>query len=252
MTEPALTFSNVSFSYKERPILHRVNLQIEQGAFIGIVGPNGGGKTTLLNLAMGFLEPQEGSILVFGEKPKASRSRIGYVPQMLKTDRQFPITVRELILLGALTRKLFYSAAAKKKAEELMEELELLPYADSPFSTLSGGLAQRALFARALLSDPDLLLLDEPTANIDTASVAKLLERLEALKGKKTILLVTHDLKTIVERVDRMLTVEKQVVSLHPKDVCEHFLLGLYHTPLIDLPANHFPERSHVPPCVLP
>lgn len=252
MTEPAILFSGVSFSYEKSPILYRVNVEIEPGSFLGIVGPNGGGKTTLLKLAMGFLEPQEGTVLVFGQKPKAFRQRIGYVPQALNTDRQFPITVQELVLLGALSKRLFYPPEIKRRSEALLEELQLSSYRDAPFSSLSGGLAQRALFARALLADPDILLLDEPTANVDAACAQAILATLERLKGKKTILLITHDLKTVVEKVDRILTVEKQVASLLPAEVCEHFLLGLYHTPLMDLPQNHFTKRSDVPPCLLP
>ena len=106
------------------------------------------------------------------------------------------------------------------------------------FGSLSGGLAQRALLARALLSDPDLLLFDEPTANIDAPSIAVIFDLLESLKGKKTIFIVTHDLRTIIERVDRVLCVQGQVSSLLPKDVCEHFAMGLYHTPLLQIPSK--------------
>jgi zinc transport system ATP-binding protein len=169
--------------------------------------------------------------------------KIGYVPQAHKTDRDFPITVHELILLGALSKMTFWGKVPKiykEKADALIERLGLLPHKHKVFGALSGGLAQRALLARALLSDPDLLLLDEPTANIDTASSRVIFALLEEMKGKKTILLVTHDLKTIVERVGRVVCVQGEISTYLPKDVCEHFALGLYHTPLIDLPANHF------------
>lgn len=247
----AISISNVSFFYEEKaPILKRVNAEVEQGEFIGIVGPNGGGKTTLLKLLMGFLSPTEGSLLLNGEIPSRARKKIGYVPQALKTDRDFPITVEELIMLGALTQKLFYPKKAKEKALDLMKKLDLLPFKNAPFSSLSGGFMQRALFARALLSDPEFLFLDEPTANVDTASSKLLYDLLEEMKGEKTILLITHDLRAVIERVDRILCVDQQIVSLHPKKVCEHFALGLYHTPLADVPENHFKSGSDVPPCV--
>lgn len=223
-----INIEDLSFSYERINVLHEVNLKVMKGEFIGIMGPNGGGKTTLLKLLMGFLTPSKGKIFVQG--------KIGYVPQIQKTDRDFPITVNELVLLGALSQTNFwgsYPAEIKEKASRLMDKLGLTAHKHKVFGALSGGLAQRALLARALLSNPDLLLLDEPTANIDTASTKIIFEMLEKLKGNKTILLVTHDLKTIIERVTRVLCVQGTVSSFLPKDVCEHFALGLYHSPLI-------------------
>ena len=138
----------------------------------------------------------------------------------------------------------------EERALQLLEELGLIDFRNRPFATLSGGFAQRALLVRALLSDPKLLLLDEPTANVDTPSTHKILEKLDALKGEKTILLVTHDLRTIVERVDRLLCVQGHVHSIHSREVCEHFALGLYHTPLVGLPINHFAEGAHCDACL--
>ncbi len=233
------------FSYAHEHILKQVTLYVEQGEFIGVMGPNGGGKTTLLKLLMGFLEPSYGSVKVHG--------KIGYVPQNSRTDRDFPITTLELILLGALSKTgIFgiYPSGVKEKANMLIDQLGLKKHIHKVFGSLSGGLAQRALLARALLSDPDILLLDEPTANIDTASSRVILEMLQALKGEKTILLVTHDLKTIIERVDRVICVQGQVSSLEPKDVCEHFALGLYHTPLMGVSENHFNVKDDATICV--
>lgn len=228
-----IDIKNLYFSYERMHLLQDVSLQIDEGEFIGIMGPNGGGKTTLLKLIMSFLTPTAGEIQV--------RGKIGYVPQVQRTDRDFPITVTELILLGALSRTTFwgtYPAEIKGKARYLMNKLGLTAHKNKVFGALSGGLAQRALLARALLSDPDILLLDEPTANIDASSSKVIFEMLAKLKGKKTILLVTHDLKTIIERVDRVLCVQGNVSSFLPKEVCEHFALGLYHSPLM--------EQSHV------
>lgn len=223
-----IELEDLSFSYESMNVLHKVSLKVAKGEFIGIMGPNGGGKTTLLKLLMGFLTPSKGTLSV--------RGKIGYVPQVQRTDRDFPITVSELILLGALSKTNFwgvYPTEVKETASYLMEKLGLSAHKHKVFGALSGGLAQRALLARALLSDPDLLLLDEPTANIDAASTKIIFEILEKLKGDKTILLVTHDLKTIIERVDRVICVQGTVSSFLPKDVCEHFALGLYHSPLI-------------------
>lgn len=235
-----IEIDDLSFSYDEMAVLRRVHLRIKRGEFVGIMGPNGGGKTTLLKLLMGFLKPTQGKIRVQG--------KIGYVPQAQGADRDFPITVEELILLGAVGETTFwgnYPAEVRARARALIERLGLGPHREKAFGSLSGGLAQRALLARTLLADPDLLLLDEPTANIDAASSALIYEWLESLKGTKTILLVTHDLRTVVERVDRVLCVQGQVSSYLPKEVCEHFAMGLYHTPLIDLPPNHLQREEH-------
>jgi zinc transport system ATP-binding protein len=226
-----IEIEELSFSYDANVILEKIDLHIGQGEFIGIIGPNGGGKTTLLKLLMGFLRPSKGRVVL--------RGKVGYVPQINRTDRDFPITVHELIMLGGLSEISFWGAypeEIKEKAMGLIKLLGLDAHKEKIFGSLSGGLAQKALLARALLSDPDILILDEPTANIDPASSAAILELLESLKRKKTILMVTHDLKTIIERVDRVLCVEKEITSLLPQDVCKHFAFGLYHTPLLAVP----------------
>jgi zinc transport system ATP-binding protein len=247
--KPAVAASTLWFSYENTNVLQNAEFQIMHGEFIGIIGPNGGGKTTLLKLIMGFLAPQKGTLYVFGKPPIDERRRIGYVPQVNQTDRDFPITVLELVMLGSAKSYFIYPAAVKKKAIDAIEELGLGPHKSKSFASLSGGLAQKALLARAMLSDPDLLLLDEPTANIDPASRIEISKKLEALKGKKTILLVTHDLRTIIENVDRILCVQTQITSYLPREVCEHFALGLYHAPLLPTKAHErlahkAPERS--------
>lgn len=224
----SIKIEDLSFSYTDLSVLKHVNLCIESGEFIGIMGPNGGGKTTLLKLIMGFLEPTRGEVFVNG--------KVGYVPQVQKTDRDFPISVHELILLGVLSKTRafgIYPQSVKDQANLLMDRLNLTKYKNVMFGRLSGGLAQRALLARALISDPDILLLDEPTANIDPISTKVIFEIIEELRDKKTILLITHDLNTIIERVGRVVCVKGQVTSFLPKDVCEHFAMGLYHSPLM-------------------
>lgn len=231
----SINIEELTFSYNHANVLQHVNLAVETGEFIGIMGPNGGGKTTLLKLIMGFLEPTHGEVFVNG--------KIGYVPQVQKTDRDFPISVYELILLGALSKTNAigtFPQSVKDHANTLMDRLNLTRYKNIMFGRLSGGLAQRALLARALLSDPDILLLDEPTANIDPISTKVIFEILEELRGKKTILLITHDLSTIIERVDRVVCVKGKVSTFLPKDVCEHFAMGLYHSPLMGGCENHF------------
>jgi len=246
-----IELSNVSFAYSDFPVLNDINGKIEKGTFVGIMGPNGGGKSTFLKLLMGFLTPATGTIQIMGQSPVQMRTKIGYVPQFHRTDRDFPVSVWELILMGAVSQTtLFgtYPNPVKERALFLIEELGLLPYMHQPFHSLSGGFAQRALLARALLSDPEVLFLDEPTANIDAPSANAILNFLEELKGTKTILLVTHDLRTIVERVDRVLCIQGQLTSYLPTEVCEHFAFGLYHSKLL-APMHPNPKtKRHVQP----
>ncbi|HSW73414.1 MAG TPA: ABC transporter ATP-binding protein [Chlamydiales bacterium] len=229
--KPIVQFTDLFFSYDKVPILENVNIKIFPGEFIGIIGPNGGGKTTLLKLIMGFLKPIQGTIT-------REDLKIGYVPQTNRLDKLFPITVFELVLMGIMDEARWFgkfSKENKEKAYQALERLQLLPHADKTFGSLSGGLAQRALIARALVSDPEILLLDEPTASIDTETKKKIYEILGELKGTITILMVTHDLNIAIEKVERILMVEKSVSSLTPKEVCKHFGVGLYHTPLKEL-----------------
>lgn len=230
-----IELQHVNFSYPNADVLRDVSFHVEQGEFIGIIGPNGGGKTTLLKLIMGFLKPTSGKIDVFGLPPAAALPQLAYVPQGLHFDRQFPISVMELVLSGRLSRLPWYGVYSdqdRKAAQEALEKVGMLEFRDHPFGNLSGGQAQRALIARALVSEPKLLLLDEPTASVDSQAEALIYSILKQLRGSMTILMVTHDLRAAIDIVERVLCVQGGVLSLLPQEVCEHFALGLYHTPL--------------------
>ncbi|MDE3055656.1 MAG: ATP-binding cassette domain-containing protein [Verrucomicrobiota bacterium] len=224
----AISASKLSFSYDKRPVLTENTFSIPAGQFIGLIGPNGGGKTTLLKLLLGFLTPSSGTIHLFGNSPETMRRKIGYVPQSNRTDRDFPLTLLELVMLGTLWNRPFYPPKAKEAALYWIEELGLTLHRNKPFASLSGGLAQRALLARALVSHPELLLLDEPTANVDPHSKELLLAKLRSFRGKKTILLVTHDLSSIAEGIDQIFCVEKTITPYRPEELCQHVALGLY------------------------
>lgn len=234
--EPVVNLEKVNFNYGNTPVLRDVCFQVNDGEFIGIIGPNGGGKTTLLKLILGFQRPTSGKIEVFGCAPSVSASQLAYVPQSLRFDRQFPISVIELVLSGRISRLPWYgrfSVQDRKAAEQSLERVGLQDMAGRAFGTLSGGQMQRALIARALVSEPKLLLLDEPTASVDSQAEADIYRILNELRGQMTILIVTHDLRTAIDQVDRVLCVQGTVLSLLPEQVCEHFALGLYHSPLI-------------------
>lgn len=231
----AVTIKGLSFSYKETPVLEDINVTIPKGDFLAVIGPNGGGKTTLIRLMMGLLTPQKGNVTLFGKPPKQMRHLVGYVSQTSKSDPLFPVTVYDLILTGACSQAKFFGRYPKKvheRANALLEQLHLEKYKGEAFRALSGGTKQKAFLARALLRDPEILFLDESMAHIDSETRKEILSFLFSLKGKKTVILVTHDLHIAFEQVCRFLCVEKTASLMEPKDVCEHFALGLYHTPL--------------------
>lgn len=232
----AIALTDVDFSYEKTPILEQVNIHIEEGEFVGIFGPNGGGKTTFLKVLMGFLSPTKGKVTLFEKSPKDIRTHIGYVPQISKMDRQFPITVEEVVQMGCLSKTTFWGVlphSFKDKSIETLEKVGMAHKKDHPFGLLSGGEAQRVLIARALVSSPQFLFLDEPTASVDPIAEQEILSILSSLKGSMTILMVTHDLQTILQKVGKLICVHRKAHSLNPSEVCEHYGLGLYHSPLI-------------------
>ncbi len=221
----SIEIKNLEFAYDKNLILENVSLSIPHGNFIVIFGPNGGGKTTLLKLMMGFLKPSKGTVEI-------AYNKIGYVPQITRYDKQFPITVFELVLTGAISKCTWwgsYPQSIKQKALEALSQVGLSQLKDQSFGSLSGGQAQRALIARALISEPEILLLDEPTASVDTKSEREIYKLLMDLKGEITILMVTHDLQPILDKADLLYCVRKKVFPLLPKDACGHFAMGLYH-----------------------
>lgn len=248
LNKSVVNFDHVYFSYGDVPVLTDVTFDVAAGDFVGIIGPNGGGKTTLLKLLMGFLTPDSGSIRLFGKGPEETRDRVGYVPQNLRYDREFPISVTEVVLSGLLSHLPWYgrfSGKDKVAAMEALDKVGMLPFKDRHIGALSGGQMQRVLIARALVSQPQLLLLDEPTANVDPQAQTDILAILKALSGDVTILMVTHDLRESINVVERIIIVQNAVTTYASKEVCEHFALGLYHAPLL------FTQESADPCCQL-
>lgn len=240
--DPVVQIQNLTFLYQNSKVLDHVSLEIFKGEFIGLIGPNGGGKTTLLKLIMGFLKPSSGTIHLFGNNhQQSSKPRVSYVPQNLRFDREFPISVLEVVLSGLLYDLPWYGtypSKDKKKAIEILEKVGLENFAYRAFGSLSGGQAQRVLIARALISDPELLLLDEPTASVDRQAEADIYAILKELRGKMTIIMVTHDLNAAVNQVDRLYCIQGNVIPLEVEEVCEHFAIGLYHAPLVKFPTK--------------
>jgi zinc transport system ATP-binding protein len=215
---PAILLEDVSYSYNGAPAVEQANLRIPENDFVSIVGPNAGGKTTLLKLILGLLSPDRGKVQVFGRPPREVSSRIGYVPQYADLDRQFPVTVMDVVLMGRLgQRTLFgpYRKADRRAAEDALRSVGLFDRRRHSLFSLSGGQQQRALIARALAANPDLLLLDEPTANLDLVFEEELYELLRKFSEHMTILLVSHDLGFVTHLVEKVICVNRRVV-VHP------------------------------------
>lgn len=222
-----LSFKDVFFSYGSVEVLKEVTFQVNKGEYIGVIGPNGGGKTTALKLILGFLRAQKGNIHV-----DCPLTKVGYVPQINTYDKEFPISVLEVVLMGSLKKLSWLGTLGKEekdRARALLKEVGCAQLEKQAFGTLSGGQAQKVLIARALMCDPELLLLDEPTANIDAESEATIFAYLKTLQGKKTIMIVTHNFDAIVKNVGRVICFQHVVSSMKPQDVCKHFTIGMYH-----------------------
>jgi len=208
--EIAVQFNSVSFSYSDVPVLENISFHIHQGEFAALVGPNGSGKTTVLKLILGLEQPAAGHISLFGAssgrtQAAAWRNRLGYVPQQPPTDRMFPISVRDVVRMGLLGSSQGYSPSARPAAGKAMEQAGIADLAAKPWRALSGGQRRRVLVARALAAQPELLILDEPTANMDEESEGRLFETLGNLKGRTTILIVTHDMDFVSSLTGRVL-----------------------------------------------
>ena len=208
---------NLSFSYNTTPVLQDVDLDIYQGDSICMVGPNGGGKSTLIKLILGLLTPSKGTVTLFDTSPSQSRLRVGYVPQHVQFDPLFPISVIDVVKMGRIGRSssLYYSRNDVSAAMDCLGIMNIKHLAGKPFATLSGGERQRVLIARALATEGDLLILDEPTANIDNRTEDHLFELLEELTTSHTILVVTHDIGVAAGVFKRIACVNQQVV-IHP------------------------------------
>jgi len=221
MTTPIVEMENVTFGYNTENVLQDVNLKIEPGDFTAMIGPNGGGKTTLLKLILGLLKQDKGVIRVTGQTTKKASSCIGYVPQDVHINSNFPITAIDVVLMGKLSPKKRWagkSTSDRKDAMDALERMEMTPYAHKKFGQLSGGQRQRIFIARALVTNPLLLLLDEPTASIDTKGQADFFELLKTLNKDVTVLVVSHDLLVVSRYVKSVACVNKR---LHYHDQAE-------------------------------
>lgn len=222
----------LSFGYDKRLVLKDITVDVKKNEFITIIGPNGGGKTTFLKLLAGLLEPTAGTILINGLKPKKLAGQIGYVPQITNFDKEFPISTLDVVLGGAIHELPWHGHFTKKQKDhaiEVLKKLDLESLQHLPFGDLSGGQAQRVLIARALMNNPKILFLDEPTANVDKDAKHKIHELLKELKNQVTIFVVTHETPGVIPFCDRVFCIQKNLLEMNKNTVCNHFAFGVYH-----------------------
>jgi zinc transport system ATP-binding protein len=215
---PVICVQEVDFGYDGGLVLSGVSFDIFDGEFAAFIGPNGGGKTTLLRLILGLEEPRRGTIRVFDRHPREVRRRIGYMAQDAELDLEFPVTVLDVVLMGRLglgRSAGYFNRRDREACEQALEEVSCLDCRDRPFAALSSGQRQRVLIARALASDPALLLLDEPTSYLDPSVQDELHELLHRLNERLTLVVVSHDVNFVSEYVERVVCVNRNV-AVHP------------------------------------
>lgn len=242
MTKPVIDVRGVSFAYGRTPVLDDVDLRIGPGDYLAIIGPNGGGKTTLLRLVLGLSRPQTGEVR---RRLTRLRGGMGYVPQFAGFDRDVPLRVAEVIRMGRLGLRPMlrrFAAADRRAVDEVMTRMRLAHLARTPVADLSGGQLQRVLIARALVGEPEILLLDEPLASIDTESRDVVLSTLERLSARIPVVVVTHDL-TLFSGAVRQIACVNRTLHYHPHgEISADELEEIYGCP-VELVAHGVPHR---------
>lgn len=231
MSLPALEFDRVGFAYDALPVLSEVSLQIQRGEFVALIGPNGGGKSTLIKLALGLLHPDSGRIRVLGEPPRLAAAKVGYVPQFAAMARDFPLSVRAAVRHGRLGRQGWWRPLHRSDEAAVTTALEqagVAHLAERPVAALSGGQLQRVLLARALAGEPEILLLDEPTAHVDSPGERSLFDQLAEWRGKMTLVVVSHDVGLVSRYVDRVACLNRTLVCHSPLPLNAGVLENLY------------------------
>ncbi|KAB1198412.1 MULTISPECIES: metal ABC transporter ATP-binding protein [Haloferax] len=216
LDDAVVELSNVEFGYTASPVVEDISLRIDSGEYVAVVGPNGSGKSTLMKLMLGLLRPDEGTAAIFGEPSHVfdDGARIGYVAQHASASKEMPITVREVVRMGRFPHVGFgrLSAEDNRIVDDALETVGMTAFANRRVTKLSGGQRQRAFIARALASEADLLVLDEPTVGVDAESVEAFYDLLASLNESGiTILLIEHDLSAVTEHADRVVCLNREI-----------------------------------------
>ena len=245
VTTPAVEMKGIWFSYERTPILEDISFTLQQGDFLGMIGPNGGGKTTLLKLLLGILKPDRGLIRVLGEEPHRARRRVGYVPQDTDSNNTFPVSVMDVVLMGRLAISRMgksFSSKDRPMAEEALRKVGMWNRKDAPIGKLSGGQRQRVLIARALVAEPEILFLDEPTAKVDPEFESNIYDFLKELNRRATIVTITHDVGVISRYVKSVACVNRTLIFHEEAQITNEMLEMAYECP-VDLIAHGIPHR---------
>ena len=246
--DSVIKIRDLHFNYGDVPILEDINIDIQRKEFIGMVGPNGSGKTTLLKIILGLLAPDHGTVEVLGKPPVQSVKDVGYMPQFAPFTRDFPISVEETVLMGRLGKTSsmgFFSKEDKQLAAESMEAVEVLDLRKRSIGSLSGGQLQRALIARALTCNPEIMILDEPTANVDMKVEKDIFDLLKRLNEKITIIVVTHDIGFISQYIDRVACINRTLICHPTSELTGETIENLYGTHVHMVHHNHEGEEHH-------
>jgi zinc transport system ATP-binding protein len=252
MTEKILSIESVSAGYDDEIVLRDVNLEVYKNDFIGVIGPNGGGKTTLLKTILGLLEPVKGRINFYQNGKKVNQILIGYLPQMNQIDKKFPITVIDVVLSGLMSKESLFSRYGKEqklKAYETLDKMGIHELKKKPIGELSGGQLQRVFLSRAIISSPALLMLDEPSTYVDSKFENDFYEILNELNKEMAIMIVSHDLGTITWYVKTIACVNRSL-HYHPSNIITEQQLASYNCPIQiithgDVPHTVLKKHNH-------
>lgn len=241
-----IELSHISAGYDGKEALHDVSLKVFENDFLGVIGPNGGGKTTLVKIMLGLLKPYKGEIKFYRGGHAVKSLRTGYLPQQNLLDTQFPITVRDVVLSGLLGQRhilYHYRRSDRERAAEVLRELELTDLASRPIGDLSGGQRQRVLIGRALAPRPEVLILDEPNTYIDRPGEENLYRLLEQINSRCAIVLVSHDVGTVLQKVSNIACVNRTLHYHAASEVTENELSEAFGCPFQLIAHGHIPHR---------
>ncbi|NQY75503.1 MAG: ABC transporter ATP-binding protein [Candidatus Margulisbacteria bacterium] len=241
-THPILNVTDLGFSFGTKSVIEKVNFSVSKNEFLAIIGPNGGGKTTLLKLILGLLKPTSGTIKVFGVTPEKGRSKVGYLAQSHRIDMDYPVTVCEIVLMSRLLGNPFYryNQEDHDHAHDLLDQLGVGDLKERAVKDLSGGERQRVFLARALMKRPQLLLLDEPTTGIDRPTEKDFYALLGELNQQMAIVIISHDVSAVSKWVHRVGCLNKKIVFHDQSQVSDFDLQQMYqHDVRVIGPHDH-------------